>query len=557
MRDFVKIADAVGATTKKLEKLRLISEFFKSLSTQEAALAARFLSAHPFAGYDERTLGVGGANLSRVIAEAAGKAGESMGAAYRKHGDLGDMAEELLRRTNREGDLPLVDVARLFEDLSAAKVQAQKTELLTNAFARASAGDVKYIVKIITGDLRIGSKESLVEEAIAKAFDQPLAEVRRANMMTGDIGETLTLAAENKLARAVVRLFHPLGFMLAAPVESADDLFDEEADDSDVPAMLVEEKYDGIRAQGHKDKNGKVRIFSRTLDEVAEFPELVQPIRELPGELIVDGEILAWRDDRPLPFTELQKRLGRKQVDMWLQQDIPVKFVAFDLLYQNGELLLDAPLAKRKARLDAIFANAPATLRVAGRIECKTADEVRLAFRNSLVAGHEGIVAKTANSPYTPGRRGGFWFKLKEPFATLDVVVTAVEYGHGKRHKVLSDYTFAVRDGDRLLNIGKAYSGLTDAEIREYTDFFLQHTIEDQGYRRTVAPTVVLEVAFNNIQKSRRHESGYALRFPRILRIRRDKPVSEIDTLENVARLFARQAGKPEEATAIANPGDG
>jgi len=556
MRDFVKIADAVGATTKKLEKLRLISEFFKSLGTQEAALAARFLSAHPFAGYDERTLGVGGANLSRVIAEAAGKAGESMGAAYRKHGDLGDMAEELLRRTNREGDLPLVDVARLFEDLSAAKVQAQKTELLANAFARASAGDVKYIVKIITGDLRIGSKESLVEEAIAKAFDQPLAEVRRANMMTGDIGETLTLAAENKLARAVVRLFHPMGFMLAAPVESADDLFDDEADDSDVPAMLVEEKYDGIRAQVHKDKNGKVRIFSRTLDEVAEFPELVQPIRELPGELIVDGEILAWRDDRPLPFTELQKRLGRKQVDMWLQQDIPVKFVAFDLLYQNGELLLDAPLAKRKARLDAIFANAPATLRVAGRIECKTADDVRLAFRNSLVAGHEGIVAKIANSPYTPGRRGGFWFKLKEPFATLDVVVTAVEYGHGKRHKVLSDYTFAVRDGDRLLNIGKAYSGLTDAEIREYTDFFLHHTVEDQGYRRTVEPTVVLEVAFNNIQKSRRHESGYALRFPRILRIRRDKPVSEIDTLENVAKLFARQAGKPEEATAIANPGD-
>ena len=554
MRDFVKIADAVGATTKKLEKLRLISDFLKSLSTQEAALAARFLSAHPFAGHDERTLGVGGANLSRVIAEAAGKAGESMGTAYRKHGDLGDMADELLRKTNRDGDLTLEEVGRLFEDLAAAKLQAKKSELLANAFARASAGDVKYIVKIITGDLRIGSKESLVEEAIAKAFEQPLTQVRRANMMTGDIGETLTLAAENKLARAVVRLFHPLGFMLAAPIESADDLFDEKTGDAEVPVMLVEEKYDGIRAQVHKDKNGKVRIFSRTLDEVAEFPELVQPIRELPGELIVDGEILAWRDDRPLPFTELQKRLGRKRVDMWLQHDIPVKFVAFDLLYQGGEMLLDEPLAKRKARLDAVFANAPAALRVARRIECKTADDVRLAFRNSLVAGHEGIVAKVADSPYTPGRRGGFWFKLKEPFATLDVVVTAVEYGHGKRHKVLSDYTFAVRDGNKLLNIGKAYSGLTDAEIREYTEYFLQHTIEDQGYRRTVEPNIVLEVAFNNIQKSNRHESGYALRFPRILRIRRDKPVSEIDTLDNVAKLFARQSGKPKAATLVANP---
>jgi DNA ligase-1 len=553
MRYFVKLADAVGATSKKLEKLRLISEFFKVVSVEEAALAARFLSAHPFAGHDERILGVGGANLSRVIAEAAGKAGENLGVEYRKHGDLGDMAEELLRRTNRDGDLRLAEVARLFEELAAAKVQAAKSGLLANAFARSGAGDVKYIVKIITGDLRIGSKESLVEEAIAKAFDQPLAQVRRANMMTGDIGETLSLASRDELRCAVVRLFHPLGFMLAAPVETAGDLFEQESGDPEAQAMLVEEKYDGIRAQVHKDKSGKVRIFSRTLDEVAEFPELVQPIRQLPGELIVDGEILAWRDARPLPFTELQKRLGRKNVDMWIQQDIPVKFVAFDLLYQDGELLLDEPLAKRKARLDAVLANASAALGVAGRTECRTADEVQQAFRNSLAAGHEGIVAKAANSPYTPGRRGGFWFKLKEPFATLDVVVTAVEYGHGKRHKVLSDYTFAVRDGNKLLNIGKAYSGLTDVEILEYTDYFLKHTIEDHGYRRTVEPAVVLEVAFNNIQKSSRHDSGYALRFPRIVRIRTDKPVSEIDTLEHVAKLFARQAGKPGEATAIAS----
>ncbi|MGC1684298.1 MAG: ATP-dependent DNA ligase [Candidatus Acidiferrales bacterium] len=546
MRDFVKLADAIGATTKKLEKLRLITEFFKSLSTADAAIAARFLSAHAFASHDERTLGVGGANLSRVIAQIAGKAGEHLSAAYRKHGDLGDMAEELLRSTNSDGDLPLADVARLFEEVAAARVPSQKAELLANAFASAGAGDVKYIVKIITGDLRIGSKESLVEEAIAKAFDKPLVEVRRANMMTGDIGETLTLAAENKLASAAVRLFHPLGFMLAAPVQAASDLFDKELADKEVPALLVEEKYDGIRAQVHKDKNGKVRIFSRTLDQVTEFPELAPPISELPGELILDGEILAWHGDRPLPFTELQKRLGRKRVDLWMQNDIPVKFVAFDLLYQDGALLLDEPLIKRKAVLDAVFANAPSALRVAGSTECNSADAVQVAFQNSLTAGHEGIMAKAADSPYTPGRRGGFWFKLKEPFATLDVAVTAVEYGHGKRHKVLSDYTFAIQDGGKLLNIGKAYSGLTDAEIREYTDFFLQHTIEDQGYRRTVEPKIVLEVAFNNIQKSGRHDSGYALRFPRIVRIRTDKPVSEIDTLESVAKLFASQTAKTQ-----------
>ncbi|HZC65348.1 MAG TPA: ATP-dependent DNA ligase, partial [Candidatus Dormibacteraeota bacterium] len=448
----------------------------------------------------------------------------------------------------QQGDLALSEVAALFEELAAARVQVNKADLLAKAFARGSAGDAKYIVKIITGDLRIGSKESLVEEATAKTYGRPLAEVRRANMMTGDIGETLMLAAQDQLASAVVRLFHPLGFMLAAPVETAQDLFDKELAGVEVSALLVEEKYDGIRAQVHKDKNGKVRIFSRTLDEVTEFPELVQPIGALRGELILDGEILAWRDARPLPFTELQKRLGRKRVDMWMQHDIPVKFVAFDALYRDGELLLDEPLSRRKALLDEILCGAPDALRVAGRTPCKTADEVSLAFRASLAAGHEGIVAKVADSKYMPGRRGGLWFKLKEPFATLDVVVTAVEYGHGRRHEVLSDYTFAVRDGDKLLNIGKAYSGLTDAEILEYTDYFLKHTIEDQGYRRTVEPTVVLEVAFNNMQKSARHASGYALRFPRIVRIRMDKPVGEIDTLQRAAELFERQAGKTEEA---------
>ena len=553
MRSFVETADAIGATTKKLEKLRLIAELFQSLPVTDAGIAARFLSAHPFAGSDERTLGVGGALLSRVIAKSAGKADDNLGTVYRKHGDLGDMAQDLLRATNNGDGLSLAAVALLFDQLAASRVQEQKANLLTDAFQRASAGDAKYIVKIITGDLRIGSKESLVEEGIAKAFERPLADVRRANMMTGDISETLMLAVEDKLASAVVRLFHPLGFMLATPVQNADELFDEKATGVDVAALLVEEKYDGIRAQVHKDRNGKVRIFSRTLDQVTEFPELVRPIAELLGELILDGEILAWRDTRPLPFTELQKRLGRKRVDMWMQHDIPVKFVAFDLLYQDGTLLLDEPLTARKAKLDAALVGAAAMVGVAGRTECKSADAVQLAFRNSLAAGHEGIVAKVADSPYTPGRRGGLWFKLKEPLATLDVVVTAVEYGHGRRHKVLSDYTFAVRDGDKLLNIGKAYSGLTDAEIREYTEYFLQHTIEDEGYRRTVEPKIVLEVAFNNIQKSTRHASGYALRFPRIVRIRTDKPAGEIDTLETVSNLFARQNAKPQQTPVTAS----
>jgi DNA ligase-1 len=577
MREFVKAAEAVAGTTKKKEKVRVLGELLRSLPIREAELAALFLTGRTFAQWDERVAGVGGATLAKVIAEAAGRspgrvesgglangnvtgaklAEEELGKIYRKHGDLGDMAEAMVREArgeeafhaedNRDAedskkgslDISLDAVAQLFEKLAAARTQALKHELLRAAFERASGGDIKYIVKTLTGDLRIGSKESLVEEAIAEAFSSEIEAVRRANLLLGDIGETTRLAAENRLESAKARLFHALGSMLASPVETPEELFAE----AGAPVLYVEQKYDGIRAQVHKSADGKVKIFSRTRDEVTEFPELYGPIAGLPGEIILDGEVLAWRDGRPLPFTELQKRLGRKQIDLWMQHDIPVRFIAFDVLLENGELLLDMPLRERKTRLERILASSAAEIGMAHTAVCQGAGQLAQEFRASLEAGHEGIVAKSPESHYTPGRRGRAWRKLKLPYATLDVVVTAAEYGHGKRHKVLSDVTFAVRDGERLLNIGKAYSGLTDQEIEQNTEFFLKTTVEDRGFRRRVEPRIVLEVAFNNIQRSKRHESGFALRFPRIVRMRPDKGVQDIDTLARVEELFAGQSG--------------
>jgi DNA ligase-1 len=548
MRELVNAADAVAATTKKLGKVRILSEYFRSVPLDDAARAAIFLTGKPFAGRDEGVLGVGGSSLARLVAEVSGNPDVDLRAAYRKHGDLGNVAGDILsgRAGEKKKEVSLAEVAKTFEELPDLRTQTQKSDRLRKLFDRASAGEVKYIIKIITGDLRIGLKESLVEESIAKAFDRPAEAVRRANMLTGDVGETLKLAARDELGLARLRLFHPVGFMLATPVETAEEIFDGE------PKMMqVEEKYDGIRAQVHKNGEG-VKMFSRTLDPITEFPELEKPIAALPGQLILDGEILAWHESRPLPFTELQKRLGRKQMDLWLQHDIPVKFVAFDLLYQDGERLLDTPLAERRKRLEGIFpagyTSAETAIRMAPMTLCDSASDIEKAFRETLAAGHEGVMVKAPESLYTPGRRGGFWFKLKEAYATLDVVVTAVEYGHGRRHSVLSDYTFAIRDGERLLNIGKAYSGLTDAEIREYTAIFMGLTIADQGFRRSVEPKIVIEVAFNNIQKSQRHESGFALRFPRILRFRPDKSVAEIDTLESVQQLYAKQITLPRNS---------
>ncbi len=549
MLRFAQTCDAVAATTKKTEKIRLVSSLLQSLPIEDAARAAIFLTGRPFPRWEERVIGVGGRLLGRLIGELSAKSGDVMASVYRKHGDLGNMAEELLADRSGAPGVSFGEVANAFSELAAMRGQTEKTELLRKLLAKAKPGEVKYIVKIMTGDLRIGLRESLVEEAIAKAYERPIASVRRANMLLGDIGETLQCAFRNELEAVRFRLFHPIDFMLATPVESAAEIIEDAAE-----PMFVEEKYDGIRAQAHKS-DGRVKIFSRTLDEVVEFPELRDPLAAVPGEYIVDGEILAWHGAQPLPFTQLQKRLGRKNPSFLLIEEIPVKFVLFDLLYHDGELLLDQPLTERRRRLKQLLAPAqaePKQLQVAPERRCATREELEEAFRAALAAGHEGIVAKAPDSLYTPGRRGRFWFKLKEPFATLDVVVTAVEYGHGKRHGVLSDYTFAVREGDRLLNVGKAYSGLTDAEIREFTGYFLEHTLEDEGFRRVVKPKIVLEVAFNNIQRSNRHESGFALRFPRILRIRPDKTPEQIDTLERVRMLYAKQITLPRAPGGVA-----
>jgi DNA ligase-1 len=462
-------------------------------------------------------------------------------------------------------------VADSLARLAATSTAAQKSRLVADLLRRATGVEAKYIIKIIAGDLRIGLRESLVEESIAQAFDEKLAQVQRANMLLGDIAETFRLAAAHTLGSAHMRLFHPLGFMLASPAADAAEAL------SYFERASVEDKYDGIRAQAHcggKD-DARVRLFSRTLDEIGgSFPELPHALRAFPEPVILDGEILAWNQggNQALPFSALQKRLGRKQVSEDLIREVPAVYAVFDVLFAGKDLLIDRPLAERRKILENIFSGIPEgafhveAAMAAGNLQSQLAFSARprvdpgpprviLApalsvdsaerldeiFAEARIRGNEGLMIKDLESLYTPGRRGKAWLKLKRELATLDVVVTAVEWGHGKRVGVLSDYTFAVRDGEQLLNVGKAYSGLTDAEIAEMTQWFLDHTVEDQGFRRLVEPKIVLEVAFNNMMRSNRHESGFALRFPRIVRIRTDKPMEEIDTLDTVRGIYERQ----------------
>ena len=581
---FAECCEAIVATTKKLEKRALIADALRSLTLSDAALTALYLSGTPFAETDRCALNVGGALLSRALSEISHSSPEAIHAAYRRHGDLGAAARDLLEGRPTSGTpLTLEDVEQAFATIAAARGPGAKLPILLNLLHRAQPAEAKYLIKLVSGDMRTGVKQSLVEEAIADAYGVQVAEVRRAVMLQGDITDVVRLAAAEQLQQASMKLFHPLGFMLASPVDSVEnaiDRFREETGGTQalLRQVILEDKYDGIRAQlhcGDPFQPGRVELFSRSREDIGtSFPDLTEAFSNLNEPTILDGEILAWNEveSRALPFSVLQQRLGRKRVSTEMLQQTPVIFMAFDVLYRGSKLLLEQPLRERRAQLEGLIARHAATtttanprgqkllfndrppktfprLMLAGAVYLEDAVQLDRAYTEARLRGNEGVMLKTLASTYRPGRHGFAWLKLKRELATLDVVVTGAEFGHGKRAGVLSDYTFAVRDGDTLKNVGKAYSGLTDAEIEELTQFFQEHTLENFGGFRTVEPLKVLEVAFNNVMRSDRHNSGFALRFPRILRIRDDKPASEIDTLARVEEIFQSQPEKLGEPT--------
>ncbi len=532
------VADAIRGTTRRLEKSAFLVDYLRRLADDALAIAARFFSGVVFPRHDAGTTQVGGAIVFDALAAVSGRDPAELGERYVAHGDLGDLTGEVLAGRPPSG-VALLDLEAFCRALAGASGTNTRRAAVREMMGRLGAVEARYLVKLLGGELRIGLKEAQVEEAIAKAFGRPLADVRRANLLRGDVGEVAVSARADTLAQARLALFHPIGFMLAQPLPTAADVA------AALPApFAVEDKYDGIRAQAHVG-DGRVILFSRTLDAITGgYPEVVAALGGLPSGLVLDGELIAYdpaTPERALPFKALQQRLGRKRPSAELRAAVPVAFVAYDVLAADGTLVVDEPYDARRARLAALPWPGGAA-RLAPMALVGDGDAVEAAFVAARERGNEGIIAKDRTSPYAPGRRGGAWIKLKRPLATLDVVVVAVERGHGRRRAVLSDYTFAVRvsdDDPTLLTVGKAYNGLTDAEIAALTPRFEAITTARTGGFHAVRPEVVLEVTFDVVQPSTRHTSGYALRFPRIVRVRDDKPPSEIDTLARVRALAA------------------
>ncbi|MDX1418434.1 MAG: ATP-dependent DNA ligase [Rubricoccaceae bacterium] len=559
---FAETAEAVTATAKRNEKADRLAALYADLSDDDLMRAARWSAGRPFPLHDQRTTSVGYAALLDAVAAVAGTTRDALRPALVRLGDPGDVAAEALADHAPEGEpVTLEGLDAWLGRLAETRGTKRKVEALSALLRRLSGVETKYVIKLLSGDLRIGVKQGGVENAIARGFGHPIGAVQRATMLTGDLGETARLARHDRLGEARMRLYHPLGFMLATAADDPDDV----ARQMPTP-FAVEDKYDGIRAQAHvgpdpgdDDLHGvarggtRVALFSRTLDGIAaSFPDLVEPLAallaEVPGGLILDGEIVPVDPEGRAairPFQALQKRLGRKTVTDATLAESPVAFIVYDALFFDGEVVLEEPYRIRQERLDALglpgtASEAPVRRSAVSYLD--TADDLDAHFDAARERGNEGLMVKAPEAPYKPGRRGRDWLKVKRALATLDCVVTSVEVGSGKRRHLLSDFTFAVRKSetdDTLLNVGKAYSGLTDAELAALTDWFEAHTLQSfaHGRVRVVEPGVVIEVAFDRVQVSKRHKGGYALRFPRIVRLREDKPVEEIDTLDAVAAL--------------------
>ena len=579
MRRWSELAERVATTTRTSEKTALLANYLRDLPAHDLPIAAVFLSGRPFAEADQRATGLGWAAIATAVTRLAGVDRSALGEAYDRSSDLGRAVHDVLADAGHapppEVGPSLGEVAAAYAAVETASGPARKTAAFAALLARCDPLSAKYVVKVLGGDLRIGLREGLVEAAVARAFGRPLDDVKWAGMLTGDIGRTAVLACDGRLDDASLVLFHPIKFMLASPAENADEILNRLGS-----PVWVEDKYDGIRAQLHR-AGDEVRLYSRDLHDVSgQFPEVVDAARPLPWDGILDGEVLAYRDGVVLPFLALQNRLGRKNPSAAIRDEVPVVFVAFDMLGlgpREGfvEPLLKVPLTERRRRLEALvlpLADEGGRFALSNLVRVDDADGLEAAFASARARRNEGLMVKDPDSTYSPGRRGYGWLKMKKALATIDCVVVGVEVGHGKRHGVLSDYTFAVRDeaNDRLVTIGKAYSGLTDAEIAEMTSWFEAHTLQRLGRYRLVEPSVVVEVAFDVIVRSSRHQSGYSLRFPRIARLRPDKRPGEIDTLDTVraiheglqhgAEQLVTAGARTRAATAAsraAAPGDG
>jgi DNA ligase 1 len=507
-REFVALCQRLVENRGRLEKRRLVAEFLGRLADDEVEHAVAFLTGRPFPASDPRVLGVRGLPPSAAAASPEPLA-------------IGDVAEALAA----------------VADATGAGSRRAREERLAALAGRASPDEREVIARIIGGEMRTGASDGIVLEAIAEAAGSDLSAVRRAALFLGDLSAVAALARRGgaaALAGVGPKLFVPLLPMLAEIATDFDEVLAAHGGRS-----ALEYKYDGARVQLHSDGQ-RVAVWTRRLSDVtASLPDIVALVRrDLRGApLVVDGEVVALdARGRPLPFQELMRRFRRIHGVESLVGEMPLALHLFDCLMAEGRSLIDEAYATRWEALARLTNGAY----LAEREIVSGLDAARRFRDQSLAAGHEGVMAKDLSSPYAPGGRGKRWFKLKTP-DTIDCVIVAADRGSGRRVGWLSNYHLAVVEGERFADVGKTFKGLTDLQFGEMTERLRRLAVGDDGYTVRVRPEIVVEVEYNEIQKSPTYASGLALRFARITRVRDDKGPAQATTLAEMRALYERQ----------------
>ncbi len=539
-KEIASLCERISEIDSRNEKIKQISEFIQPLDSENLRRVCRMIIGRPFTKSSQKSTNISKKSLLNALEGIIDT--EKYEEYYDRYGDFGEVISQLFRESkNKQSTLKTEEnspkaIQGFLDRLSEIQGKGSakdRNKIIEAKFSQLDPLEIKYVSKLLLGASRHGVSDGLVIHAIADSWDVPVEEVRKAYMLTGDLGEAAVLARRKSLDEVKIEYQRPFLPMLAEMAESVSEIKKE------MGYCLCEEKLDGVRIQVHKGE--EIELYTRNLNRATEnFPEIVEDLEDIGRNFIAEGELIAVKDDSILPFQKLMRRF-RESIDEKLIKKIPVEVQFFDLLKLEDISLVDESLETRIQKLKSKFSELNLTRRI------KTDDERTMEefFQSCVDRGNEGIIAKNLESGYHPGERGKDWLKLKKAGETLDLVITRAEYGHGKRHKWLSDYYLAAYDEEkeRFREVGKTYKGLTDEEIQKMTELLEEIQIDREGRTVTVDPQVVVEVEYSNIfsGKSSSYDSGYTLRFARIKRIRDNLGPEDVDTLERVSELAQKE----------------
>jgi DNA ligase-1 len=554
---FAGLCQKVEAVSGSLEKIDLVAAFLAGLEEAELSVACSYVMGTLFPPSLDLVMGVGPSILYEALAKACGCPAEQISEMLRATGDPGLVAAGIVEKRRPIGfaafqeiePLSIADVYDRFVAIARAsgkRSQDVKIKNLQFLFSQAGSLEARYIARLAIEDMRIGIGEGGVRDAIARAFaahGANVENVERAYNLTNDMGLVAVAARQGTLADLSVMINHPIKMMLAQLGESIASALGE------IGTAAIEWKYDGARVQIHKEGD-KVAIFSRRMENVtASLPEIVLAARQITAKsAILDGEAVAiGKDGRPMAFQEILKRFRRKYNVEKLAAQIPLRLFLFDLIYLDGQSVIHLTLSERRALLEKITRQNPASFALlADQVLSDSVEAAKEIYRQALNAGHEGLILKNPASVYAPGKRGKNWLKIKPVMETLDLVVIGAKWGEGRRASFLGSYRLGCRDTatGNILDMGFVATGLTDESLAELTDMFRELILREKGMEVEIKPAVIFEVAYEEIQRSPNYSSGYALRFPRMVAVRDDKSLEEADSLERVVSLYKGQRGR-------------